>query len=335
MDIYGYCEQENKIIPIGKSSDIVHGAADDGGAENGIMLRDFIGDGTAHSVGSVGAGEPDIRGSAICLGDFDGVHRGHMRLFELAKACGKWGALLLIRSSTRGGVLTTLAEKLEIIGQCGADFVITADFSDTFAAKSPDEFARLLTDIMKIGTAVIGYDYRFGRGAEGNAAILTQLLSKKARVIVAEAVTDGGEPIKSTAIRSLVKDGDMSAAAQLCGRFYRVRGKIVHGKQNGRKMGFPTANFDLSPEKILPPDGVYYGKINDRDAVINIGKNPTFNAGKRTFEAHIPDFDGDLYGRVLTAEIIRKIRGEISFKNIGELKKQIESDICAVRHGKE
>lgn len=335
MDIYGYCEQENKITAIGKSSDIVHSAATAGGAEKDIILRDFIDDGTAHSIGAVGAGDPDIQGSAICLGDFDGVHRGHMRLFELAKACGKWGVLLLIRRNSRSGVLTTLAEKLEIIEQCGADYVITADFSDTFAAKSPAEFARLLSDTMKIGTAVIGYDYRFGRGAAGNAALLTQLLSQKAGVIVADAVTDNSEPIKSTAIRSLVKNGDMSAAARLCGRFYRVRGKIVHGKQNGRKIGFPTANFDISPEKILPSDGVYYGKINGRDAVINIGKNPTFNAGKRTFEVHIPDFDGDLYGSVLTAEIIRKIRGEISFKSVDELKKQIENDICAARHGKE
>lgn len=332
--IYGYCEQENKIIPIGNSSEIVSEQADDG-TESHVILRDFIGSDEACSIGVVGNPASDIQGSAICLGDFDGVHRGHMRLFESAKACGKWGVLLLIRRNIHGSVLTTLAEKLEIIEQCGADYVIAADFSDTFAAKSPEEFAQLLSDTMKIGTAVIGYDYRFGRGAAGDAALLTQLLSQKACVIVADAVTDGDEPIKSTAIRTLVRDGDMSDAARLCGRFYHVRGKIVHGKQNGRKMGFPTANFDISPEKILPPDGVYSGKINNLDAVMNIGKNPTFNGEKRTFEVHIPDFHGDLYGKVLTAEIVRKIRGEISFKNIDELKKQIENDICAARHGKE
>lgn len=325
MDIYGYCEQNNSVIRIGDSKDV---------AEGGVLLRDWIG-GCAQSIGIIGENGADLHAAAICLGDFDGVHLGHARLFELAKSCGRWGVLLLGGHNSRAGVLTTLAEKLEIAEEYGADYVVIAEFSESFAAKSPREFAGLLSEVMKPDAVVVGYDYRFGYKARGDAAQLKELLAGKARVIVADAVTDGGEPVKSTKIRGLVKAGALADAAQLAGRPYRVRGKIVRGKQNGRKLGFPTANFDIAENKILPPDGVYGGKVGNRRAVINIGKNPTFGAEKRTFEVHVLDFDGDLYGKVLTAEVTEKIRGEIKFENTEDLKKQIENDVCAVRHGKE
>ncbi|MDD6735763.1 MAG: riboflavin kinase, partial [Clostridiales bacterium] len=240
MKIYGYCEQDNGITCPGNYADM-------DGCFEGVC-----------SAGQIGGEDADLSGTAICLGDFDGVHKGHMRLFELAKSCGKWGVLLLNRQE-RQGVLTTLSERLDIIEALGADYAVIAEFSRGFAEKSPEEFADLLLRTLKIGTAVVGYDYRFGHKALGDAQRLKELLKDRAEVIVADAVTCCGQPIKSTKIRELIKNGDLTAASALMGRNYPVKAVIASGKQNGRRLGFPTANFDVSPDKILPPDGVYYG----------------------------------------------------------------------------
>lgn len=326
MDIYLCAEKHDAIFLMGKASDIISVPAGID-KDKKMKIRDSVGTVAmavycGHSV--------NLGGAAICLGDFDGVHAGHMRLFELAKKHGKWGVLLLNRSDVPEK-LTTLAERLEILENLGADFAVIAEFTEAFAGQTPREFAHLLVDAMNVGTVVVGYDYRFGAKASGDAQLLKSLLNCKAEVIAADAVSAYGEPIKSTKIRVLIKQGDLKCAETLMTRPYRVRAEIVRGKQNGRKLGFPTANFDIAEDKLLPPDGVYFGKVDGQNAVINIGKNPTFNAKKRTFEAHIPHFDGDLYGKTLTVELICKIRGEKCFENLEELKRQIENDISAMR----
>lgn len=270
----------------------------------------------------------DIQKAALCLGDFDGIHKGHRSVFDSAKRFGNWGVLLFDRNSKGKPVITTLSEKLELLKGMGADFAAVTEFDESFSHKSPTEFIGFLK--AEIGPAALaaGCDYRFGYKAEGDADLLKKLCEKNGmRAIITDLAECDGEPIKSTRIRELISAGNLPCAARLLGMNYFVSGKVLTGFQNGKKLGFPTANTDPAPEKLLPPDGVYAGMVLGRKAVVNIGKNPTFGAKKRTVEAHIIDFCDDLYGKDLKIELIERIRGEIKFDSLGDLKKQIESDV--------
>ncbi|MBQ7986503.1 MAG: bifunctional riboflavin kinase/FAD synthetase [Clostridia bacterium] len=269
-------------------------------------------------------------GTSICLGGFDGIHKGHKALFDVAKSRGKWGVLLFDRNIKGNENLTTQTEKIKLIENCGADYVIIAEYSEKFSKRTPVEFVQVLENILKVSHIVCGYDYRFGYMAKGDAKALKELC-EKADVTVLEPVMQNDAPIKSTDIRTFIKKGDISLANELLGYNYTVSGKVEKGLGNGRKMGFPTANIAYSEEKLLPADGVYYGKMLGRDAVINIGKNPTFEAEKRTVEVHIPDFSGDLYGENVEVEILEKIRDDIKFDSIDNLIVQINKDIDYVK----
>ncbi len=320
MDIYSYREKDistnsGKLIHCGDSKEYLWYLE-----ESEAMAVFFAGD------------EGDVSGTAICLGDFDGVHIGHRALFETAKKHGKWGALIFDRNIKGGYLLTTLAEKLRRLEAAGADYVVIATFCEKFSKRTPEEFAKFLKNTLRVSAVVAGYDYRFGRKAAGDTDELLRLcgeLGIGAEII--EPVTIDDEPVKSTKIRELIKCGDIKTANSLLGYNYSVSGKVIKGLQNGRKMGFPTANVDYDYEKLLPLDGVYYGKVMEIDAVINVGKNPTFDAERRTVEAHIIDYNGDLYGEGITVEFIEKIRDDIKFEKIDELIKQIESDIDYVK----
>lgn len=277
-----------------------------------------------------GGKDGNYLGAAICLGDFDGVHKGHRSLFCEAKKHGRWGALLFDRNIKGSDNLTTHEERLNLIKDCGADFVIVTEFSDRFSKRTPKEFVDFLENTLKVEQIVCGYDYRFGFKAEGTAELLKKL-SRNAKVSVVEAVTKDDTLVKSTLIRELVKKGDVKSANELLTYPFIITGTVEKGFGNGRKLGFPTANVSYAKNKILPADGVYYGKVNGMDAVINVGKNPTFNAEKRTVEAHIPDFSGDLYGKKITAEFIEKIRDDIKFDSIDDLILQINKDVEYVK----
>lgn len=313
MDVYGY----SGSLRDGKLSYIA--------GEREILDWDD----RACSFGTIhGAPAEVISGSAICLGDFDGLHRGHMRLFQIAGKYEKHGVLIFNRSSKNKPELTVLSEKLEILSEIGTDYAIVAEFSEEFAHGTPEEFVKFLAKRLRVAAVVAGYDYRFGYKAAADTAELVRLCTARGiDVKVAEAVVSEGSPIKSTAVRELVEKGELEHASRLLGRHYQVSGGVEKGFQNGRRMGFPTANIAYSPQKLLPPDGVYYGRICGRGAVINIGKNPTFGAEERTVEAHIPGYTGDLYGVRITAELIEKIRSEHKFKNQDELMEQIKKDI--------
>lgn len=277
----------------------------------------------------------DFSGTTLCLGYFDGVHIAHRTLFEKAKARGKWGVLLFDRNVKGTPLLTTQYEKVRLIDECGADFVIIAEFSEKFKNRTPFEFAEFLKNTLKVSGVVAGYDYRFGKMASGDAKILKKLscdLNFSAEI--AEAECKDGKPIKSTKIREYIKNGDMIEANKLLGYNYIVSGRVEKGLGNGRKIGFPTANIEYDPEKLLPQDGVYHGQVLGKDAVINIGKNPTFDAKRRTIEAHLIDFDGDLYGEMIEVSFLKKTRNDIKFASEEELKKQIEDDVRNVKEDK-
>ena len=280
------------------------------------------------ALGEVG----DFSGSALCLGYFDGVHIAHRKLFEKAKEHGAWGVLLLDRNVKNMPLLTTMYEKVRLIEEAGADYVIIAEFTESFMNKTPEEFAEFLAKTLKVSKVVAGYDYRFGKQASGNAKTLVKLSEKAGfSVEIVDAECVNGEPIKSTAIREYIKNGEIQKANALLGYDYIISGIVEKGLRNGHKLGFPTANIAYSYEKLLPADGVYCGRIFGKDAVVNVGKNPTFDAARRTVEVHIPDFDGDLYGKHIEVTILEKIRDDIKFKNMEDLISRIKKDIEFVK----
>lgn len=268
--------------------------------------------------------------ACIALGDFDGMHKGHLRIFERAAAAESFGALIFEENTKSAPELTPFDEKLRIIEQIGADFVYAVHFDAAFKAMSVEQFADFLR---KIGAAsvCVGYDYRCARGAAADSRALGAALRDVGmKIEVCEPVTVHGEPIKSSTIRTMIENGDIAGANELMCEPYRLCGEVVGGCRRGRKMGFPTANIAVSENKLLPPDGVYRaGCVIDGKrytVVLNIGKNPTFDAHMRSTEAHIADFAGDLYGRHIEVEVLERIRGEMRFDNADALKRQIEMD---------
>ncbi len=266
-------------------------------------------------------------GTAICLGDFDGAHLGHRQVFFEAAKTGDWGALLFTHNSKGEKEILTLSEKLQILKNLGARYAIAADFKKELKEKSPEEFVELLKSL-KVKTVAAGYDYRFGKGAAGNAELLKKLCEKNGMNVVTVAAKEiDGEPVKSTKIRRLIKDGNIKEANILLGSPYIVSGKVCKGLGNGRLLGFPTANLEFSEDKLLPKDSVYKGRVKKNAAVINVGKNPTFSASKRTVEVHIIGEERDLYGKTVTVEFLDRIRDEIKFDDKNELISQIKRDI--------
>lgn len=274
----------------------------------------------------------NMSNSVLCLGDFDGMHRGHRAVFAAAKSEGNWGVLLFDRNSKGKPVITSLEEKLDILRGIGADFAAVTAFDETFSHMTPEMFAEFIKNEFDVKAVAAGSDYRFGYKACGDVKLLKKLCGAVGiKTIIADLASDTCGPIKSTRIRELIAMGDMRTAAELLGMNFFVSGKVEHGLKNGRNIGFPTANIEVPQEKILPTDGVYAGVVCGKKAVVNIGKNPTFDATMRTVEAHIIDFDGDLYGRNLKVELIDKIRGEIKFKTIEELSMQIQKDVKTIK----
>ena len=273
---------------------------------------------------------------ALALGNFDGLHQGHLKIIESARKNGKSCGVLLFENHTSEitgkpvKVITPLYEKLDILSKLDVDFVYLVNFDRNFMNLSCEEFAKY---IMETGAACVctGYDYRFGKNAAGDTMSLKTLLGNYGiKTAVEEAVLADGVPVKSSLIRQLIADGKILEANRLMTRPFRISSIVVSGFQNGRKMGFPTANLECAPDMLLPSDGVYYGqcRIDEEDyrAVINVGRNPTFNAKKRTIEAHIIDYDEDLYGLRLSVDFYEKIRSEMHFASMAELKKQIAKD---------
>ena len=274
--------------------------------------------------------EYNLINTAICLGEFDGVHLGHKALFDEAKNFGKWGVLLFDRNVKGNKNLTTQKEKIKLIERFGADYIVIVEFSEKFSKWTPEEFTDFLENTLKVSQIICGYDYRFGYMASGESKDLEKLC-KNTDIKVLEPVKAGNNPIKSTIIRELIKTGNITECNNLLGYNYKISGKVTKGFGNGRKMGFPTANLLYDPDKLLPPDGVYYGKTFGMDCVINVGKNPTFDAKNRTVEIHILNFEKDLYDSEIETEFLEKIRDDIKFDSIEKLIERINKDIEYVK----
>ncbi len=281
--------------------------------------------------------------TVVALGNFDGLHKAHMTVIDKciaqADARGVKSAVLLFYEHTENitenksvRLLTDHNTKIKLLHKTGIDIVLTEHFTKEFMELTPEEFIEYLIDKLHPVAVSVGYDYRFGHKAQGDIKTLQDLCSKKGiDVVVADEVKEGDTPVKSTAIREYIKKGEIEKANSMLGRKFSLRGEVKEGFRNGRKIGFPTANVGVSPSIILPLDGVYMGYtwVEDKryKSLINVGNNPTVNGKEITVESHILDFNGDIYGKTIEVEFCRRLRGEIKFASLEELKKQIEKDL--------
>ncbi len=281
---------------------------------------------------------------ALALGNFDGMHRAHMKIINNCAEYDKDipGGVLLFENHTKEltdnksiKLLTTFEEKCGILSETGIDFIFAADFSKEIMQMSKEEFFDFLTVKLKAKALFAGFNYSFAHHASGKSEDLAKLGREHGiSVKIFPEMDYESSPISSTRIRECIEKGDIKKATMLLSRNYFLTGNVIFGKQNGRKMGLPTANVAYPENKLLPPDGVYsgYTKVDGTKypSIINIGKNPTFSGKKRTVESHILDFNRDIYSDTVTVEFADKIRGEKKFASPDDLKNQINRDIKSV-----
>jgi riboflavin kinase/FMN adenylyltransferase len=274
-------------------------------------------------------GLPEAR-RAVAVGTFDGVHRGHVRVIDAARRTGLRTSVLTFdphpRAVLGGGVelLATLDRRLELLAAEGVEDVLVLRFDEELAGLPPEEFAERMLHGIGAEVVAAGETFRFGRGREGDLALLDRLGFDVRRVPLVENVS-------SSRIRELVHAGDVRRAAALLGRPPEVEGIVVRGDGRGRELGLPTANLDLPEGLLVPPDGVYAGWTGDRRAAVSIGTNPHFDGVERRVEAHLLDFDGDLYGDRLVVELWEPIREQRRFDSLEELVAAIGDDVERTR----
>lgn len=278
----------------------------------------------------------------ICLGFFDCLHIGHLSVIgkaeKVAQECKAETALFTFSSNPANVFgkgdkeIFTLSERLSRAGQLGIRHAVVARADKEFMQMSPEDFLAGLTDRFNIKAVVAGSDYTFGRGGKGNTDMLRAYCSGKGIAAhIVDLMDVDGRKIASRDIKELLKSGDIKAVNRLLPMPYIITGKVVHGRQDGRKIGFPTANMNPDREKLLPLRAVYYTNVNVDGkvypAISNIGTHPTFDDYNDNIETHIIGLDADLYDKVLTVEFLDKIRDISKFSTKEEFVAQLNKDV--------
>ena len=267
------------------------------------------------------------------LGTFDGVHLGHRRVIDAALAAGPEPTVVTFDPHPRTALgnrvelLTSLERRLELLDVLGVETTLIVEFTLDLARLEPEEFAAEVLRPIGAEIAVAGEDFRFGRGRSGDLELLERLGFETVPVPILEGVS-------SSRIRELVAEGDVEAAAQLLGRPVEVEGTVVTGDARGGTLGFPTANLDVRPELLVPRNGIYAGAAEEHRAAVSIGTNPHYGGRERRVEAHLLDFEGDLYGRRLVLQLWQRLRDEAAFDSEDDLIAQIGRDVEATRRAK-
>lgn len=279
----------------------------------------------------------------IALGSFDGLHLGHMHLInktvEYAKANNaksmictfKNHPLSIINKEICPKLIMDNDTKIKLLGNTGIDIVNLANFDKDFMKITPEEFIRNMVKCYNAKGIIVGFNYRFGYKNLGDVDMLkaySTILGYK--LYVCDAISVNDEIVSSSKIRHLIAEGNIIKANELLGRPHSIIGKVITGKQLGRTIGFPTVNLNYNKEYILPKGGVYYTVIEHDNflykAITNIGYNPTVEGGKLSVETHILNFNKQIYGELIKINFINRIRDEVKFNSIVELKQQLEKD---------
>ena len=294
---------------------------------------------------------PTQAGTAVTIGAYDGVHLGHQavlrELRRLATERGRETVVVtfdrhpatVVRPESAPKLLTGLDQKLEALHATGdVDRTVVVTFDHARSQEEPEDFVReVLIDDLDARLVVVGEDFHFGRRRRGNVALLQQFREFET---VGLGLIELDGPVSSTAIRRLVAAGDVEAAARLLGRPFEVRGTIVAGDRRGRTLGYPTANFSIAPELLLPGAGIYAGWYERPDgtvhrAAVSVGLRPTFATGHDmavpVVEAFLLDFDGDLYGERAKLRLVTRLRDEERFDSVDALVRQMDRDVDDAR----
>ena len=285
----------------------------------------------------------------LTIGVFDGVHRGHQEILKTltagAHANGAPAIALTfdphpasVLSEREIKNLTTIDERAELFARYGVDVVITQRFTRDLAAVSARDYMSRLKENLGLRCLLIGYDFALGKNREGNSSRLAEIGNQLGfDVQVIPALSDESGVISSTEIRKLISTGNVAEALNLLGRPYSLGGDIVHGDGRGRSINVPTANVNYPREKLIPARGIYacwaWVDGEKHSAAVNIGFNPTFTPDKQTatVEAHLLDFEHDLYGREIKLDFMARLRDEMKFPSVEALLDQIHRDVEQTR----
>lgn len=291
----------------------------------------------------------DARGAAIALGNFDGVHRGHQAVIASARAVAEQRGVPVgvaifephprrfFQPDAPPFRLQSSAQRARALAACGVAEVYEIGFDESLARSTDREFAqRLIHDCIGAVHVSVGADFRFGRGRMGDVESLKRLGEEFGFTVEAVAPVGGAEKISSTAVREAIAAGDMARAADLLGRPWAIEGEVRRGFARGRGFGFPTANLALG-DYVRPRLGIYAVRVDLGDGVLlpgvaSVGVNPTVGSlPAPVLEAHLLDFSGDLYGRLIEVELIAFLRDEAKFDDTDALKTQMTQDVIEAR----
>ena len=283
--------------------------------------------------------------SVVAIGFFDGVHIGHMELITqmlgYAKRFKLESIIFTFDKSPKqvldqdfDGYLTTPQEKFDLLSEIGADKICFVPFTREFASLSKESFVKdILIDKLNAKSVFVGFNFCFGFNKSGNSEILKKELAQYGSEchIIEPVKDDSNNIVSSSSIRQIIRNNDIPLANTLLGRKLSFSGKVVHGDHRATEMGFPTANLLLENSfKCLPPNGVYACYVDTSNgtypAIVNIGYRPTFNKNTHLLEAHLCNFNGDLYGKEIRVRFLKAMRPEIKFPSMGALIAQIEKD---------
>ena len=294
--------------------------------------------------------ELDLAGSCVTIGSFDGVHLGHQKLItDLKTTAASYGIpavvltfyphpAVILKHIESPFYLTSPEEKAEIMASLGVDALVTLPFSQELADMTAGEFMDRLKKHAGLRELVVGCGFTLGKNRTGTVETLTEMGKSSGYIVNCVSLeSHADEIISSSQIRKMLEAGEVEQAAKALGRQYSVKGTVVNGDGRGRKIGFPTANLESWPQKILPAIGVYrcITELDGKEilSVGNVGYRPTFtdNTKKVFVEIHLLDFKGDLYGRELQVKFTHRLRGEVKFSSFEELVHQIHCDIETAR----
>jgi riboflavin kinase / FMN adenylyltransferase len=289
-----------------------------------------------------------IYDSVITIGNFDGVHRGHREIFRNLSSCAVQRGLQsvvvtfephplkVLSVENVPPMITTFEQKIVLIGSAGVDYLVVVPFTAEFARTTAEDFVRdMLCGSLGMRHIIIGHDYAFGKGREGNYQTLELIGAEKGFTVEdMEPVGEAGIVFSSSLARRLIAAGDMEGASVILGRFHMISGSVVHGRDIGHTIGFPTANIATRNE-LLPPDGVYAVMVSLDGSLVkgacSIGLNPTFPGGSRAIEVFMLDYAGQVYGREIAVCFVQRLRDIQKFAGVPELVDAISRDVQQTR----
>ena len=293
------------------------------------------------------AGAAPDQDTVLTIGAFDGVHLGHQhllkRLIQRAQP-GRQPVVItfsnhpatVLRPDYQVSYINTPQDKIDLIKIQGVELVISLEFTKELSQIGADEFVQMLVGSLRMKGLVIGPDFAFGKGRQGNEAFLKNAGEQLGFwVETVEPLILDGSAVRSRRIRESITEGDVSTANHLLGRKFRLSGAVVKGDMRGRELGFPTANLSLPADIILPGDGIYatWAVINGQrhPAATSIGIRPTFGLTERMVEVFVLDFDADLYGQTIGVEFVAKLRDQETFPDVEALVQQVNQDVADAR----